>query len=358
MTLDSSETILQPSSEGGLSPRQREILSIVVRTYINTAAPVGSATIAENCPLGVSSATIRNELAYLESCGYLTHPHTSAGRLPTEKGYRYFVEQLMQDAELPLAEQRMIRHQFYQVRMNLEHWMRLTAAVLAHTSQAAALVTAPQTPQTRMKHVKLISVSDAFALIVLVLHGGIVRQEMLPLASPIAQEGLEGISNKLNAILQGLNVAEMGRKFQTLDPLEQIVMDKILSMMLTVERDRSVIAYRDGLAQILQQPEFSEPDRMRHIVQLWEGAGLLEKMMMAMGHTNGVQVVIGGEGQWEDMEGYSIVLAQYGDVERASGALGVLGPLRMPYRRAVSAVRYVSQVLTELINDLYSSDTT
>jgi heat-inducible transcriptional repressor len=133
MTLDGSETILQPQGDDDLSSRQRDLLSIVVRTYTGTAAPVGSTTIAENFPLGISSATIRNELAYLESCGYLTHPHTSAGRLPTEKGYRYFVEQLMQDSELPLDEQRMIRHQFYQVRMDLEHWMRLTAAVLAHT---------------------------------------------------------------------------------------------------------------------------------------------------------------------------------------------------------------------------------
>ncbi|NLS78578.1 MAG: heat-inducible transcription repressor HrcA [Chloroflexi bacterium] len=355
MTLDGQETIPQPQEDEELSPRQKEILSIVVRTYINTAAPVGSTTIAENYLRGVSSATIRNELAYLEERGYLAQPHTSAGRLPTEKGYRYFVAQLMQDSELPLAEQRTIRHQFYQVRMDLEHWMRLTAAVLAHTSQAAALVTAPQTPQTRMKHVKLIAVSDTFALIVLVLHGGIVRQEMLPLATPMTQEGLEGIANKLNAILQGLNVAEMAQKLVALDPLEQIAMDKILDMMLAVERDRNVISYRDGLAQVLQQPEFSEPNRMRHVVQLWESAGLMEKMLAAMGHARGVQVIIGGEGEWEDMEGYSIVLAQYGDVERASGALGVLGPLRMPYRRAVSAVRYISEVLTELINDLYTS---
>ncbi len=355
MTLDGQETIPQPQEDEELSPRQKEILSIVVRTYINTAAPVGSTTIAENYLRGVSSATIRNELAYLEERGYLAQPHTSAGRLPTEKGYRYFVAQLMQDSELPLAEQRTIRHQFYQVRMDLEHWMRLTAAVLAHTSQAAALVTAPQTPQTRMKHVKLIAVSDTFALIVLVLHGGIVRQEMLPLVTPMTQEGLEGIANKLNAILQGLNVAEMAQKLVALDPLEQIAMDKILDMMLAVERDRNVISYRDGLAQVLQQPEFSEPNRMRHVVQLWESAGLMEKMLAAMGHARGVQVIIGGEGEWEDMEGYSIVLAQYGDVERASGALGVLGPLRMPYRRAVSAVRYISEVLTELINDLYTS---
>jgi len=355
MTLGGQETIPQSQEDEELSPRQKEILSIVVRTQISTAAPVGSATIAENYLRGVSSATIRNELAYLEDRGYLAQPHTSAGRLPTEKGYRYFVAQLMQDSELPLAEQRMIRHQFYQVRMDLEHWMRLTAAVLAHTSQAAALVTAPQTPQTRMKHVKLIAVSDTFALIVLVLHGGIVRQEMLPLAAPMTQEGLEGIANKLNAILQGLNVAEMSQKIVALDPLEQIAMDKILDMMLAVERDGNVSSYRDGRAQVLQQPEFSEPNRIRHVVQLWESAGLMEKMLAAMGHARGVQVIIGGEGEWEDMEGYSIVLAQYGDVERASGALGVLGPLRMPYRRAVSAVRYISEVLTELINDLYTS---
>jgi len=169
-----------------LAPRREAILGIVVREYIATATPVGSRTIAQRYGLGVSPATIRNEMAHLEEAGYLTHPHTSAGRVPTVKGYRYFVERLMEEVELPLAEQRMIRHQFHQAGMGLEEWMRLSAAVLAHTARAAALVTAPRAPLCRFKHLELISLRDPLVLLILVLQDGTVKQQMLTAAQPIA----------------------------------------------------------------------------------------------------------------------------------------------------------------------------
>ena len=339
-----------------LSPRQREILSIVVREYITTAQPVGSLAVCQRHPLGVSPATIRNEFAFLEEAGYLAQPHTSAGRVPTEKGYRYFVAQLMEEAELPLAEQFMLRHQFHQVRMDLDQWMRLTAAALAHTAQAASLVTAPHTPQARIKHIKLVSVSENMGLIVLVLYGGTLRQDMIPLDASVTQEEMEMVANKLNTLFQGMNAIEMANSHHELGALEQEVLSHLLSMMWNEEKKRSMTLYRDGLLNVLQQPEFAEGDKARHIVEMLEGRGLLESVLLEASEQNGVQVIIGGEGRWEDMEDYSMVLARYGVVGQSSGALGIVGPLRMPYRRAVSAVRYISQLLSELIGDLYGTE--
>lgn len=155
---------------GDLTSRQQLILGLVVKEYIEGALPVSSKAI-EAYGLGVASATIRNEMAFLEEQGHLTHPHTSAGRVPTEKGYRYFVEHLMRESHLPLEDQRTIQHQFHQVGVDLEQWMRLAASVLAHTSAAAALVTSPRTESCRLKHVELISLYETMALLIVVLEG-------------------------------------------------------------------------------------------------------------------------------------------------------------------------------------------
>ena len=147
-----------------LTERRQVILGLVVREYIASAVPVSSRAVVEQYGLNISSATVRNEMAYLERHGYLTHPHTSAGRMPTEKGYRYFVQRLMEEAQLPAVEQHTIRHQFHQARLDLERWMKLAAAGLAHTTLGAALVTAPQTSQSRFKHLELVSTHGPMVL--------------------------------------------------------------------------------------------------------------------------------------------------------------------------------------------------
>ena len=192
-----------------LTPRRQSILGMVVRAYVETAQPVGSRALVDQYGLPYSPATIRNELAALEEMGYLTHPHTSAGRVPTEEKYRYFVEHLLGEVELPLSERLMIQHQFHQVQLDLDQWMRLAAAVLAHTSRSLALVTAPKSPQSRFKHLELISLHDTVVLLVLVLMGGIVKQQMFTLDGPMSQEQLSRLSNELNALLNGTTNAEL-----------------------------------------------------------------------------------------------------------------------------------------------------
>src|SRR5512141_26130 len=171
-----------------LGSRKSAVLRAVVEEYVRSGEPVGSETIAERSGLGVSSATIRNELAQLEQLGYLMHPHTSAGRIPTDSGYRYYVEMLMDDDELPQNEQRTIDHQFHQARLDLDQWMRLASSVLARTSGSAAIITAPHATKAKSKHLQLISTQGRLVLLILVLMDGAVKQEMSTLSDPLDQD--------------------------------------------------------------------------------------------------------------------------------------------------------------------------
>ena len=180
-----------------LSSRQQTILGLVVKHYIATAQPVGSRTLLENyLDLQVSSATIRNEMAVLEEMGYLTHPHTSAGRIPTDKGYRYFVERLLGDIELSATERNTIRHQFHQARLEMAQWMQLAAAVLARSLRGAALITAPKMDKPRLRQLSLLSTQAQRALMVVVFQGGNVLNRSLTFSEPTSPELLIQLSNK------------------------------------------------------------------------------------------------------------------------------------------------------------------
>jgi heat-inducible transcriptional repressor len=335
-----------------LTERQENVLGLVVREYVENAQPVGSETL-RRLGLIVSSATIRNELAALEELGFLTHPHTSAGRVPTEKGYRYFVESLMEDFELSLVDQRMIRHQFHQVTLDIDQWMRLAAAVLAHASHGAALVTAPQSTRCRFKHVQLVSISDQVALLVLVFQEGAIKQQMLALAEPITQEEMTRASNRLNATFASLNVEQIRSSALSLSQFEAGVVRIIVDLMQQLDSRTAQDVYRDGIMDILRQPEFSASERMQALLEMLEQRSLLEQMFTNLAPERGVQVVIGGESQIGAMSDYSMVLSRYGLPGEASGIVSVLGPIRMHYPRTIGVVRYVSSLLDDLMARMY-----
>ncbi len=338
-----------------LTERQKLILALIIRDYIETAQPIGSRHLVENYNLNVSSATVRNDMLALSETGYLRQPHTSAGRIPTEDGYRFFVRQLMGHTELPSTTKRTIVHQFYQAGMDIDRWMRLAASVLAHQSQAASLVTAPRSERSVFKHLELISTRGRQVLMVLVLSGGEVNQQMLNLAEPISQERLSIVAQSFNDLLLGLDgesIAALSVKF---DALEQDIIKLILddlrhtSDMLTGE------IYHDGLAHVLTEPEFETADIARNALRVFEERQLLEDLLTRTVLSNdlsGVQVLIGGEGNWEELRDFSIVLARYGAPGLATGTLGVLGPIRMPYGRTISTVRFVASLLSDLVEDI------
>src|SRR6478672_11994000 len=181
-----------------LTERRAQLLSLIIREYVDSAQPVGSDAIVRRFELPFSSATIRNEMARLEEEGYVSHPHTSAGRVPSDKGYRYYVEALMQERDLPNEVKQTIRHQFHQAGREEDEWVHLAAAVLARAVENAAVVTLPRTPESRLKRLELVGIQDNAALLVLVLYHARVKQQVMLFPEPVEQDELTAISNRLN----------------------------------------------------------------------------------------------------------------------------------------------------------------
>jgi heat-inducible transcriptional repressor len=347
-----------------MNERRQLILKLVIQEFIESPAPVASKRLVQKYGLNVSSATVRNELAALEELGYLTHLHTSDGRVPTDAGYRYFVENLMDRTPLSATEQRTIRHQFYQVRSELDQWIQLAGAVLARTAQNASVVTPPRAYQARFKHLELIAIHDATVLLVLVLHDGTIRQQTLTLETARSQEELSRSATRINDRCHDAAVARIEELLQfdrvqvqpAFDELEWQVLDLIGKAMRQLEEQLNEQIHSDGLIEILSQPEFMQIARVRHVLQLLQGGKGLSPLIPQALASNGVQVVIGGEHGHDEMREYSVVLSRYGVVGEVAGVLGVIGPTRMAYPRTISTVRYISTVMSDLLGELYGSE--
>lgn len=337
-----------------LSERQKTLLLLLIKDYIESAQPIGSKRLVEHYKLGLSTATIRNEMAALTEMGYLRQPHTSAGRVPSEEGYRYFVSEMMNKAELPESVQHTISHQFHQSRPELEQWMTLAASILASQSQGVSVVTAPHTDQSKYKHVELISTQGRQVLMVLVMMGGDVRQQILTLTEPVTQERLSQTATRLNGFLAGLAVDTISSLSTRSDPLDQDILILILQDMRTAANSVSGEMYTDGLTNMLAEPEFAESDEARRALKMFEERSTLQDLLTKTttnSNIGGLQVLIGGEGEWEELSQCSMVIARYGVPGMATGTLGVLGPMRMSYARTIPTVRYVAALLSELVND-------
>jgi len=337
-----------------LTSRQEQILDFIVRSYIDSAAPVGSKTIVKQHDLGVSSATVRADMAQLEKMGYLTHPHTSAGRTPTALGYRYFVGFLMRETALPLSDQRMIEHQFHQVDRDLEQWIRLAGAILTSRSNTASLVTAPSTRRSRFKRAELVRVSEANVLLILLLQDGTARRRIVSLLRAEVSATLQEIAEELNTQLLDLTSDEIRSKLSGFGPDAVLLGEQIVELLSDADLQHDLELHRYGFANILRQPEFAGTDKMESVVGILEEPGHLESIVaeIALSH-GGVQVIIGGEGRWPQMSDFSLVLARYGAAWRSTGVIGLMGPLRMPYGRNVPMVNYLAELMSRLVRDRY-----
>jgi heat-inducible transcriptional repressor len=338
-----------------LSFRTEKVLKSIVGQYIVRATPVPSQSIIKDYELKVSPATIRNEMAYLEQEGYITRCHPSAGSIPSDKGYRYYVESLS-DIELPSAEQRLIRHLFHQVEKELEEWLRLTAKLLAQLVQNMAIVTTPKPANCQFKHLELIALQDSLALIVLILHAAKVKQQLITFDQLMPQLKLTAIANKLNIAYSDLTSSQILAKGIKLSSIEQQLTDCLLKMMQAEDEQKHEEPYLDGLHFMLNQPEFAHNQRMLPLMELVDHRNLL-RIIAPQGLTShGVQVVIGKENKAEVIQDYSVVISRYGLAKEAAGTIGVIGPTRMPYARAISTVSYLSSVLSGLMAELYGRE--
>ena len=347
---------------GPMDLRSQAILRAVIEEYVTTAQPVGSQALVERYGLGVSSATVRNILADLEIAGLLTHPHTSAGRVPTDAGYRFYVESLADVAALPAVEQLMIRHQFGQVEFASEHWFRLAATTLAGLTRSAGIATPAKPRAAHIRRVDLVSVNERMASLILVLREGAIKQAAITLdeSDAIDQSALNRVAGLLNerfaertASAAEARLAELGT-----DTLVDRVATRVGERVLRIVREYDAAAveevFSDGLLNVMEAPEFAQSDKLRQVFSALENRAFLGELVGDVADSGRIHIVIGAENPRAEMHDVSLVLAPYGRPGRAIGVVGVLGPTRMSYPQAIGTVRFVSGLMNELVDHLYA----
>lgn len=338
-----------------LTRRQEEILSLIVRAYTQTPEPISSKYLVETFDLSVSTATVRNEMSVLEELGYITAPHTSAGRIPTESGYRYFVRQLINVGDLSAVEQTRITENLNSAPLATEQWLTRAALLLAKTAQTAALVTPMIAETSRFKHLELISIQGRLVLMVLVLHGGSVHQQMLTLAEVVSQTALTETAKRLNTFCVDLTADEVRARSTQFQLLEHEVSDLAADLMERADHNQVRLVYRGGLSEAL--PAFQNSEGAQQMVRVFEERAflnlILNEVLSPLVRTP--QVVIAGNGRWEELSHLSLVISRYGIPGHLSGTLGLLGPTHINYGRAVSIVSYVSNLMTAMLMDIYDT---
>jgi len=350
-------------SIGSLDARSGAILRAVIDEYVTSATPVSSGSLVMNYPLGVSSATVRSILSDLEVMGLLTHPHTSAGRVPTDAGYRYYVRSLVAEWSLPAVEQRMIRHQFGQVEFASEHWFRLAASTLAASTGTAGLATTAKPQAARVRRVDLLAVQDRLALLVVLFREGTMKQALQNLPVAAGQEQLDRVAGLLNVLAVDRTADEIDTALADLPGGDESAADLDLlrrigeGLVRTMrEFDSTLIddLFSDGLLNVMAAPEFDRSDKVRRVFAALENRVYLGSLVESVARAGGIQVFIGHENRPLEMQDVSLVLAPYGRVGRAVGVVGVLGPTRMSYAHAIASVEFVSGLMNELVEHLYA----
>ncbi len=324
----------------------------MVEEFVTTAQPVSSEAIARAFGDHVSSATVRNEMAVLEGVGLIAQPHTSAGRVPTDHGYRLFVERLMQPhTDLPVSEQRAIRREFHRVAGDPEGLAHLASAVLARHLHNAAVASPPTSPKARLRRVELVPLQDDVVLVTLILQTGGVRQVVHHLDRPVPCEELARLSNTISARLVDKTAAQarcvVGKLGEEMQPLASAA----IRLLQQAEEQSLAPVYYEGLTQLLGQPEFAQSKKVRPILEVLEQQPLLARLLADSLASPDVQVIIGAENRLEQMREASVVLTRYGATDDQRGVLGVVGPTRLPYWRVVPMVRFTAELMGVLAGD-------
>lgn len=335
-----------------MDDRKKQILQAITDDYIASAEPVGSRTIARKYRLGVSPATIRNEMADLEDAGYLEQPHTSAGRIPSDKGYRFYVDALMDPAEIPPEERFRLQFEVASRQRAADEMIHHTARLLSLLTRYTSVVLVPAISETICRHVQLVPIDANHLLVVLVTEPGFVQNRIIEVSEPIDVELIEHLNAVLRNHLRGVTLRDVtGTVIAGLraeidnNPLFYAVMDLISEGL---ERDDQV--YLEGAINIFEHPEFRDVERAKVLLRLLEEREAMSGLLAQLGSRPGLTVTIGSENPRTEMQECSLVTAAYSSGGHVIGILGLIGPTRMDYARVVSMVEYVAESLSELLS--------
>lgn len=342
-----------------LNERERRVLEAVIQSYVETAQPAGSRTISRRFELGVSPATIRNTMSDLEEKGYLYHPHTSAGRVPTDVAYRVYVDSLLPRVPLALPEQERLSAQIATGGNAVESILRRAAQSLGVITQELGIALGPRLDDSTLERLDLVRLSSDRLLVALALRGGAVRTIFVEARGEVADSALHEVSHVLNERLCGLSLREirttLGKRLRDIGPnreaseLLNIFLEEGAQIFDTAnqpEEDNILLGQASVLAE---QPEFANVDNMRKLVTLTEKRQQLAELLRGRAGTTGLSITIGNEHRDPRLENFTVVTAQY-NAGPLTGVIGVIGPTRMPYEKVISLVTHTSQLLTDLLD--------
>ena len=340
-----------------MDTRKQQVLLAIITDFISTAEPVGSRTIARKFDLGVSPATIRNEMSDLEEMGYIEQPHTSAGRIPSQMGYRYYVDFLMKKKNLTSQEEEKIRRGYEKKVREIGQVISRTGVLLSQMTKFAAVIVTPKIDTSSFKRIQLLLMNPGQAMAIVVMNTGALQSSIFDVPEGVGQVDLDTISEVLNAKLSGLTMDkikmtlireiyfELSRHKNILDLAVHLIENS-----LTADREDKV--YLGGILNVLNQPEFHNIEKVKTLLSLLEQEDLLRSLMGGSDPGEGVAVRIGGEMRKEEVKDCSMVVANYHLDGRAVGSIGVLGPTRMDYAWVVSVVEFMTRNLSETMEKM------
>ncbi len=329
--------------------RRDAVLKIIVSEYIATATPVASESILRHHSLGVSPATIRNDMASLEEEAFITRPYTSSGGVPLDKGYRFYVETLSQRLDLPGEDQKRIRQLLDTAIDEYDRLLKTAASSMAKLVGNAAIVTFPKSAESRFKHLELVEMQEYTALLVLILSNAVLRRQTFNLGEHVDQEQLNRSAGKFNREYAGQTRIQLKDKKLELTAIEKKIFKAVTDVMASEDAIGYDDSYLEGVRLMLGQPEFVQRERMLGVLELMEAKGWLRHVIDWQVTEEGIKVIIGDENRETGLHDLSLVLSNYGVPDQAMGTIGIIGPKRMDYRRAISAVNYISGLLSELV---------
>ncbi|TRY26246.1 MULTISPECIES: heat-inducible transcriptional repressor HrcA [Brevibacillus] len=339
-----------------LSERQRLILNAIVDNYIHSAEPVGSRTISKREDIGFSSATIRNEMADLEELGYLEQPHTSAGRVPSTKGYRFYVDNLIKPHMLSDLELSKLKQLFAERIHHFEQVIDYTAQILSHVTNYTAIVLGPEIFEQRLKHIQIVPLNETQAVAIVVTNTGRVENKLIDLPQGVRPQEIEKLVNLLNSKLTDVPLwqlrqrlyqevaGEMRRHVEQYEEMLQILEESL-------QRQEGERVYLRGATKIMDQPEFRDVDKVKDILELLEQNDQLVHLFGPP--TEGITVRIGQENQLDAMKECSIITTSYYIGGKPVGTVGILGPTRMEYSRVITVLNYLAEGLSRMLTSQF-----
>ena len=333
--------------------RKQAILRAVVHEFTTSAVPVGSQALQSRYFLNLSSATIRSELAELADLGYLIQPHTSAGRIPTDSGYRYFVDFLMALEAVPERVGAFIDEEVRQAPADVQGLVERVAMTTAAVTQNASVASAPHGSMARVKHVDLVSLEPKEVLLILLLEGNLLRQQVVQVTEGARQAELSQLASTLNTALGGKASDEVRRGYESaVLGLEKKLLGRIVDALDQYEKGAENLVVHDGVRNLLRHPEFAESSRLQQVLEVLEETRYLAVLLRELIGDSDMQIVIGSENASSHLQGCTVVLTTYGPSNRLKGVVGVIGPTRMAYSQTVARLRLVANRASERMAEL------